>query len=162
MTFTILAFFCLLIPNVVSLSELKLPGPASLPSTASHPLHPALGSFSIETAFFEEFVGNTSAPNLLTKNLLENLKARTGVPAEIRIGGITADSTYWNGSQSISLVNFVDSTGALRNTTVGPGFWDSVKLLPKDTKVIMNLVCCVGSSTQGINFDSHVDRTFMT
>ncbi|KAF9468152.1 glycoside hydrolase family 79 protein [Collybia nuda] len=139
MAFKILAFFCVLIPNAVALSELKLVGPASLPLTASHPLHPALGSFSIETAFFEEFVGNTSAPNLLTKNLLENLKARTGVPAEVRIGGITADSTYWNASQQISLVNFVDSTGALRNTTVGPGFWDSVKLLPKDTKIVLNL-----------------------
>lgn len=162
MAFTILAFFCLLIPNVVSLSELKLAGPASLPSTASHPLHPALGSFSIETAFFEEFVGNTSAPNLLTKNLLENLKARTGVPAEVRIGGITADSTYWNASQSISLVDFVDSTGALRNTTVGPGFWNSVKLLPKDTKVVMNLVCRVGNSSQGITIESHIGRTFTT
>jgi hypothetical protein len=140
MSFKILTFSCLLVSNVVALSELKLTGPPSLPPTASHPLHPALGSFSIETAFFETFVGNTSAPNLLTKNLLENLKARTGVPAEVRIGGITADSTYWNSSQRVSLVNFIDDTGALRNTTIGPRFWDSVKLLPSGTKIVMNLV----------------------
>lgn len=122
------------------LTTLKLSGPASLPPDASHTLNPALASFSIETAFFEEFVGNTTSPNTLTANLLQNLKARTGVPAEIRIGGITADSTYWDPTLNVSLFNFVDNTGALQNTTIGPGFWDSVKLLPKGTKIIMNLV----------------------
>ncbi|GLB40178.1 putative glycosyl hydrolase family 79 C-terminal beta domain [Lyophyllum shimeji] len=139
MTFKKYAFLAVGLPHVLGLSSLKLSGPPSLPSTASHALHPALGSFSIETAFFEEFVGNTSVPNTLTKNLLENLKARTGTPAEVRIGGITADSTYWNASQEVSLVNFIDSTGALHNTTIGPGFWESVKLLPEGTKVVMNL-----------------------
>ncbi|KAF8071703.1 glycoside hydrolase family 79 protein [Lyophyllum atratum] len=133
------AFLSAILPHVLGLSTLKLSGPPSLPSTASHALNPALGSFSIETAFFEEFVGNTTAPNMLTKNLLENLKARTGTPAEVRIGGITADSTYWNASQEVSLFNFIDKTGALQNTSIGPGFWESVKLLPEGTKIVMNL-----------------------
>ncbi|PFH53076.1 glycoside hydrolase family 79 protein [Amanita thiersii Skay4041] len=122
-----------------NLPILKLNGPTSLPLTASHRLDPALGSFSIETAFFEEFVGNSSSPNSLTKNLLDNLWVRTGTPAQIRIGGITADSTYWDPNLNISLFNFVDDKGVLHNTTIGPGFWDSVKLLPDGTKVIMNL-----------------------
>ncbi|KAF8986587.1 glycoside hydrolase family 79 protein [Cyathus striatus] len=134
---------CLGIVNLLtvsaSISTLKLSGPASIPLDASHTLSPVLASFSIETAFFEEFVGNSSAPNILTRNLLENLKSRTGVPADIRIGGITADSTYWNASQTISLTNFIDSSGALQNTTIGPGFWNSVALLPEGTKIIMNL-----------------------
>lgn len=123
-----------------NLPLLKLTNAPALPSDASHFLHPSLASFSIETAFFEEFVGNTTEPNILTKNLLENLKARTGVPAEIRIGGITADSTYWDPNLNVSLSNFIDKAGALQNTTIGPGFWDSVKLLPQATKVTMNLV----------------------
>lgn len=118
----------------------RLTGPASLPADASHDLHPSLASFSIETAFFETFVGNTSSPNVLTRRLLENLQQRTGTPAEIRIGGITADSTYWNSSLYTSSFNFIDSTGALHNTTIGPGFWESVGLLPEGTKVTMNLV----------------------
>jgi hypothetical protein len=140
MAFINFAFLCLYLPRALALSNLKLQGPPTLPQTASYPLNPALGSFSIETAFFEEFVGNTSAPNVLTKNLFENLAKRTGVPAEIRIGGITADSTYWNASQTASLVNFIDNTGALRNTTIGPAFWNSVQLLPKGTKITMDLV----------------------
>ncbi|KAG6857224.1 hypothetical protein H0H87_007643 [Tephrocybe sp. NHM501043] len=128
-----------LFPKVLALTTLRLTGHPSLPPTASHTLHPALGSFSIETAFFEEYVGNTTSPNILTKNLLENLASRTGTPAEVRIGGITADSTYWDASQEIGLFNFIDDTGALQNTTIGPGFWESVKLLPKGTKVTVNL-----------------------
>lgn len=145
MAFSILAFLCLYLANALALSNLILQGPPTLPSTASYPLNPALGSFSIETAFFEEFVGNSSAPNQLSKNLFENLAKRTGTPAEIRIGGITADSTYWNASQTISLLNFVDNTGALRNTSIGPGFWNSVQLLPKGTKITMTLVCRVSN-----------------
>ncbi|KAF9485196.1 hypothetical protein BDN70DRAFT_871592 [Pholiota conissans] len=122
-----------------TLSFLKLQGPPSLPLDASPPLNPALASFSIETAFFEEFFGNETAPNTLSLNLLENLKTRTGVPPEIRIGGITADSTRWNASQQVALSNFIDSSGALHNTTLGPAFWKSVGLLPTGTKITMNL-----------------------
>jgi hypothetical protein len=120
---------------------LTLPGPPSLPFNASSPLHPALASFSIETAFFIEYLGNTSDPNTLTINLLQNLKDRTGTPAEVRIGGITADSTYWNASLDTAFFNFIDSTGVLFNTTIGPKFWEAAAtLLPIGTKITMNLV----------------------
>lgn len=120
--------------------NISLKGSPDLPPDASHKLDPSLASFSIETAFFESYVGNVTSPNLLTRHLLDNLKERTGVPAEVRIGGITADSTYWNASQGVGLFNFIDDKGALHNTTIGPGFWESMKLLPEGTKVTMNLV----------------------
>ncbi|KAJ8521387.1 hypothetical protein ONZ45_g1938 [Pleurotus djamor] len=137
-SFTLFTLFG--VSAATNLPLLKLSGPTNLPPTASHHLHPSLGSFSIETAFFVEFVGNVSEPNLLTRNLLQNLKDRTGVPTEIRIGGITADSTYWDPSLlDTPLFNAIDKNGGLQNTTIGPGFWQSVKLLPEDTKVVMNL-----------------------
>ncbi|KAF5367463.1 hypothetical protein D9758_003789 [Tetrapyrgos nigripes] len=130
-----------------ALTSLTLPGPATLPADASPPLHPSLASFSIETAFFIDYTGNISSPNILTKNLLENLKNRTGVPAEIRIGGITADSTYWDASLDTPIFNFIDDTGALQNTTIGPQFWDVVReLLPEGTKITVNL------NLQDLNF----------
>ena len=125
---------------------IKLEGSGSLPADASHDLHPSLASFSIETAFFETFVGNVTSPNVLTRHLLDNLKNRTGVPAEIRIGGITADSTYWNETLGTSSLNFIDTTGALHNTTIGPGWWESIGLLPEGTKVTMNLVSTSSTS----------------
>src|ERR1700761_5851654 len=117
-------------------ATLTLNGPASLPFNASSQISPSLASFSIETAFFIEYLGNTTDPNTLTSNLLQNLKDRTGTPAEIRIGGITADSTYWNASLDTALFNFIDNAGTLFNTTIGPKFWEAaVNLLPKDTKI---------------------------
>ncbi|KAJ7170599.1 hypothetical protein C8R43DRAFT_980061 [Mycena crocata] len=119
---------------------LTLNGPASLPLTGSAPLHPSLAAFSIETAFFITYLGNTSNPNTLTINLLQNLADRTGVPAEVRIGGITADSTYWNASLDTALSNVIVNNTVLVNTTIGPGFWEAAtQLLPQDTKITMNL-----------------------
>ncbi|KAJ3862173.1 glycoside hydrolase family 79 protein [Lentinula novae-zelandiae] len=115
-------------------------GPPTLPETASHTLHPSLASFSIETAFFIMYVGNTTSPNILTRDLLQNIKDRIGIPAEIRIGGITADSTFWNPSLEAAIFNFVDNTGALINTTIGWEFWDAAReLLPEGTQITVNL-----------------------
>lgn len=138
---TIFLLLCMLKFVLASHSTtLKLAGPPSLPSIASYPLSPALASFSIETAFFVEYVGNSSDPNILTRNLLQNLKDRTGTAAQVRIGGITADSTYWNSTLDTALFNFVDDAGVLHNTTIGPQFWEAVHLLPEGTDIIMNLV----------------------
>ena len=129
-----------ILPVHGNLLTLKLSGPPSLPPDASHDLHPSLASFSIETAFFETFFGNLTHPNQLSLKLLANLQSRTGVPPEIRIGGITADSTYWDPNQARSSVNFIDSSGALHNTTIGPEFWKSMSLLPQGTQITVNLV----------------------
>ncbi|KAJ3727963.1 glycoside hydrolase family 79 protein [Lentinula raphanica] len=120
--------------------NLTITGPPSLPDTASHVLHPSLASFSIETAFFISYVGNRTSPNLLTQNLLQNIKDRIGIPAEVRIGGITADSTFWDPTLEAAIFNFVDDSGALINTTVGPEFWNAAReLLPADTQITVNL-----------------------
>ncbi|KAJ4476206.1 glycoside hydrolase family 79 protein [Lentinula aciculospora] len=112
----------------------------SLPETASHALHPSLASFSIETAFFIMYFGNKTSPNLLTRNLLENIENRIGIPPEIRIGGITADSTFWDPSLETAIFNFVDDSGALINTTIGWEFWDAAReLLPGSTQITVNL-----------------------
>ncbi|KAJ3768072.1 glycoside hydrolase family 79 protein [Lentinula raphanica] len=120
--------------------NLTITGPPSLPDTASHVLHPSLASFSIETAFFISYVGNRTSPNLLTQNLLQNIKDRIGIPAEVRIGGITADSTFWDPTLEAAIFNFVDDSGALINTTIGPEFWNAAReLLPADTQITVNL-----------------------
>ena len=123
------------------LSSLTLDGPASIPDQwTTPPLNPTLASFSIETAFFEEYLGNTSYPNTLSINLFQNIKDRTGIAPQIRIGGITADSTTWNPNQDVALYNYINASGALINTTLGPQFWNSVKLLPEGTQIVMTLV----------------------
>lgn len=49
-----------------------------LPSNASQLLDPYLISFSFETAYIQDFLGNTSHPNELVLNLLGEIENRTG------------------------------------------------------------------------------------
>ncbi|KAL1748420.1 glycoside hydrolase superfamily [Schizophyllum fasciatum] len=136
-----LALAALLSPAALAAeSAITLQGTPALPADASHALHRALGSFSIESAFTTAFLGNRSAPNALTRALLDGLAVRTGVPAEIRFGGITADSTYWDPGLEDELYNFYDDEGTLYNTTIGPKYFQLLTtLLPAGTKVIVNL-----------------------
>ncbi|KAJ3838321.1 glycoside hydrolase family 79 protein [Lentinula raphanica] len=140
MTFLAFLTFALIKAAFAANLNLTITGPSSLPDTASHVLHPSLASFSIETAFFISYVGNRTSPNLLTQNLLQNIKDRIGIPAEVRIGGITADSTFWDPTLEAAIFDFVDDSGALINTTIGPEFWNAAReLLPADTQITVNL-----------------------
>ncbi|KAL1715367.1 hypothetical protein EV715DRAFT_256321 [Schizophyllum commune] len=136
-----LAFVASLVaPALAAQSDITLKGSPSLPADASHTLDRALGSFSIETAFTTTFLGNLSTPNTLTRSLLEGLAQRTGVPAEIRFGGITADSTYWDPNLEDEIYNYYDDEGTLYNTTIGPKYFQLLtSLLPAGTKIIVNL-----------------------
>ncbi|KAJ3830231.1 glycoside hydrolase family 79 protein [Lentinula raphanica] len=140
MSFLAFLTFVLIKATFAANLHLTITGPPSLPNTASHVLHPSLASFSIETAFFISYVGNRTSPNLLTQNLLQNIKDRIGIPAEVRIGGITADSTFWDPTLEAAIFNFVDDSGALINTTIGPEFWNAAReLLPANTQITVNL-----------------------
>ena len=68
---------------------LDLPPISAEPKDASQPLDPRLASFSIEFSYFTSFGGNKSAPNVLTRELMQRLVERTGVGPDIRPGGIT-------------------------------------------------------------------------
>ncbi|EIW84073.1 glycoside hydrolase family 79 protein [Coniophora puteana RWD-64-598 SS2] len=129
----------LALTTLLSYATANANGPPSLPEWATPPLNPALASFSIELAYFTEYMGNQSAPNNLTQNVFDNLKQRTGVSPEVRIGGITADSAFWDPNLGEAVYNLLDSSGALVNTTLGPQFWDAVKLLPDDTNIVLTL-----------------------
>ncbi|KAH8831747.1 glycoside hydrolase family 79 protein [Flagelloscypha sp. PMI_526] len=138
MLFSALAFLALArLALTANLEYLKLNGPSSLPADASHHIHPSLASFSIETAFVITFLGNVSQPNELTSKLLRHLHERSSV--ELRIGGITADSTYWNQSLPVAIDNFIDDKGVLHNTTIGPEFFNSIRTLWPEADVTMNL-----------------------
>src|ERR1700712_2683465 len=69
-------------PSYISLSK-------SPPPDASTPVAPAFVSFSIEWAFFPDYAGNRSHPNVYSDNLLNNIAAYQGVKPYIRVGGNT-------------------------------------------------------------------------
>lgn len=57
------------------------------PNLKSQPVPRDLQSFSIEFAFFPDYAGNKSHPNVFSKNLLKNFKDLTGVYPLVRVGG---------------------------------------------------------------------------
>jgi hypothetical protein len=58
-------------------------------SSAGEPVLESFVSFSIEFAFFPDFAGNKSAPNVLSKNLLESIGELQGSLPNVRVGGNT-------------------------------------------------------------------------
>jgi len=58
-------------------------------SSAGEPVLESFVSFSIEPAFFPDFAGNTSAPNVLSRNLLEQIGDLQGSLPNVRVGGNT-------------------------------------------------------------------------
>jgi hypothetical protein len=70
-------------------------GAQTLPGTVG----PAFVSFSIELAFFPDFAGNKSHPNVFSENLLNNLADLQGVKPVIRVGGNT-QWVFWTSEMS--------------------------------------------------------------
>ncbi|OJJ33989.1 hypothetical protein ASPWEDRAFT_114341 [Aspergillus wentii DTO 134E9] len=110
----------------------------TVPTDAGAPvLHPFI-SYSIEFAFFPDFAGNASHPNLFSNQLLDNLADLQGVKPYIRIGGNTQDfalydpdlKTATNGTVVPSITS--DYPIIL---SIGPSFFDSYSTWPS-TKFI--------------------------
>lgn len=58
-----------------------------LPAKNSEAIPKDLQSFSLEFAFFPDYAGNKSSPNVFSQNLMQNFKDITGVYPKIRVGG---------------------------------------------------------------------------
>lgn len=85
------------------------------------------------------------SPNKLSIRFLQNLKDITGSPANIRVGGTTANHATWVQDQKVAIVQYFATPGADQpaNVTLGPKYIESFKTFPKGTKY-----------TVGITFDS--------
>ena len=112
------------------------------PPKGTYGLDRRVASFSIEFAYLPQFGGNSSNPNLLTERLISQITQRTGVPPDIRPGGISVDSSVYDPTlatdvqlvtsnvrfSACSLLSLTDTPvwGDLQNDFVsGPGLWHS-------------------------------------
>ncbi|KAF9236721.1 hypothetical protein BU15DRAFT_63767 [Melanogaster broomeanus] len=136
------------------LTSLKLNGPASIPAEwTTSPLNPALASFSIETAGFEDYLGNATYPNTLSINLFNNLKKRALVAPEIRIGGNTADSTFWNSNQDVAFnLESLNYTGAL---SLAEAAWAGL-----GSRVVSRFEIGNEPDQYSLDFDARITRLF--
>ncbi|GJJ08933.1 hypothetical protein Clacol_003153 [Clathrus columnatus] len=127
---------------------------------ASQLLDPRLASFSFELAYFVDFAGNTTNPNMLTQELMARLVERTGVGPDVRPGGITVLAwpllvfTLSNSDSSIfdqnapALVNDLSPLANLLylsqklftiSITSGPDFFQSHHNFPSTSRFVVDV-----------------------
>ncbi|KAH6692587.1 beta-glucuronidase [Plectosphaerella plurivora] len=89
-------------------------------------------SYSIEFAFWPDFAGNSSHPNIFSENLLANLGDLQGVRPYLRIGGNTQDYALYDPDLPVAInstYNFTRSEDYPTTITIGPSYFDSYRAL---------------------------------
>ncbi|KAJ5489322.1 L-xylulose reductase [Penicillium diatomitis] len=102
----------------------------SLPED-SEPVSRDLQSFSLEFAFFPDYAGNKSSPNLFSRNLLQNFKNITGVYPKVRVGGTSQDNSifYPNQEEGVQLIFTHPNDDQPSQIHYGPAFFESYETL---------------------------------
>ncbi|PVH92704.1 glycoside hydrolase family 79 protein [Periconia macrospinosa] len=101
-------------------------------SATGAPVLDSFVSFSLETAFFPDFAGNLTSPNVFSRNLLESLKEYQGSMPHIRVGGNTQDYAIFDPSLKIATKGEYSSVSNDYPTTlsIGPSFFESYQTWP--------------------------------
>ncbi|KAJ4348112.1 uncharacterized protein N0V89_009484 [Didymosphaeria variabile] len=88
---------------------------------------------------------HASSPNRLSYRMLQNLKDITRSAVPVRVGGTTANHGIWVPDQEQAIIQNFAVVGADQpaNSTWGPAYLESFKILPKGTQY-----------TVGVTFDS--------
>ncbi|GAD99181.1 GTP-binding protein GTR2 [Paecilomyces variotii No. 5] len=105
--------------------------PATAPLGASLPVDHSFASFSFPAHWFADYAGNSTQPNLFSRDILDLLREKSGVAPYIRVGGTSADHTFYNLSQEISVTesNF-NENGIPNNVTIGPVWFEGFTNFP--------------------------------
>jgi len=117
-------------------------------ANSSTPLLESFVSYSIEFAFFPDFAGNSSSPNVFSNNLLNNLGDLAGTKPYIRVGGNTQDYALYNASLETAIYGIYNDTRSPDYPTtihIGPSYFDSYSTFT-DTKFIHGFNLALGGS----------------
>ncbi|KAJ4258944.1 hypothetical protein NW762_008032 [Fusarium torreyae] len=98
---------------------------------------PSFSSFSIEPAFWLDFVGTADEPNDLFFKLISQMTKRGGRPI-LRPGGIAMDSLVFD-PEGDDLVRTMGPKGEVYRTTVGPGYYKSWSNFPEGVSFVSTL-----------------------
>jgi len=79
--------------------------------TKALPINKNIAALSIEFCYAVEFLGDVGHPNLLSRQLLQNIEDKLGEPPVIRIGGNTQDRAEFCQSCSSTLYNTFPPNG---------------------------------------------------
>jgi hypothetical protein len=107
-------------PTIITNTQLQASGSAI-------PISHGIGALSIEFCYIVDYLGDVSQPNLLSKQLLQNIQDRVGAPPTIRIGGHTQDVAEYCENCNTTLANIFEP-GNLEavNVTFGKGLFTAL------------------------------------
>lgn len=156
-----LAFALLL---VASAAALKPSIPRAPPASATK-LDRRVASLSIEFSYLPAFGGNNSAPNELTRSLIQRIVERTGVGPDVRPGGITVDSSVYDPTLKVGAQLVTSPTGGIYKTVLcvvpkwlatdwhahsfgsGPAYFEALNVFPNSSRIIWSVN--LGNNTVG-------------
>ncbi|KAL6886107.1 hypothetical protein HDV57DRAFT_515293 [Trichoderma longibrachiatum] len=87
-------------------------------------------SHSLPIGLQISLLGNNSHPNLFSRDILNLLYSKTGKYPYIRVGGTSADRTYYNGSQKESILVESGANGIPSAVYVGPAYFEAFNSFP--------------------------------
>ncbi|UKZ93201.1 uncharacterized protein TrAFT101_008122 [Trichoderma asperellum] len=121
-----------LLPAVVAAlgSTIKVAAPGTVPSGASQIVDHAFASFSFPAHWLPDFAGNNTHPNLFSRDILDLLYRKTGKHPYIRVGGTSADRTYYNASQELSIQVDTGANGIPSAVYIGPVYFEAFNNFP--------------------------------
>jgi hypothetical protein len=89
------------------------------------PISRGIGALSIEFCYILDYLGDIGSPNILSRQLLQNIEDRLGAPPVIRIGGHTQDIARYCENCTSTLANvFVPGNAEAVNVTFGKGLFE--------------------------------------
>ncbi|KAL7932828.1 hypothetical protein V8C35DRAFT_305590 [Trichoderma chlorosporum] len=109
---------------------IRVAAPGIVPHGASKIVDHAFASFSFPAHWLPDFAGNNSHPNLFSRDILDLLYSKTGKHPYIRVGGTSADRTYYNASQEQSILVETGSNGIPSAVYVGPVYFEAFNNFP--------------------------------
>ena len=96
--------------------------------------------YSLDPAFWNEFIGRNKEPNQFTFSMFKNLDDRTGVSPYLRPGGNTQDSTIFDATSNGTAERVTGASGQVYSTTYGRGYYESWENnFPRGWKIISTL-----------------------
>ncbi|TFY77416.1 hypothetical protein EWM64_g6597, partial [Hericium alpestre] len=132
------------------------------PSATHHSdaIVPDFASFSIEFWCLPDYAGNMSYPNTFVQQIMKNLKSVTGKSPAIRVGGTSADTTFFDENLEEAMV-LPPGLGYFQpeNITYGPKYFDYFKTFADDTELTFGLNLADNSSTHIQNAKAEGDAT---
>ncbi|KAF7538842.1 hypothetical protein G7054_g2573 [Neopestalotiopsis clavispora] len=108
--------------------------PDDVPSSDRQVIGPDFQAFSIETASWFDYTGNSTYDNVLNTNLVQNIRDIGKVAIHVRIGGSSGNTVTYDPDQAIGMNTTYPATADKATAIIaGPAFAEGFAVWPNDT-----------------------------